>query len=260
MKKIYFILLTTLLIFFVITPNIHALFLPININGVSSESSNGLVSHGNGDPRYWPIFYGNAQEYFKIWCDTIQSGAFDNESISYIIKTYNVSYFYVIAHSNGSSKQFQIKENVFYTTDQLREDMKNRPPIKLAFIFCCDGMTETGPGSLSYEFRKGQIKDTATIGYANMKEFSKNNGTMWYALNWQNALFNYINRGYTVKKAFDTASNIYPEIAEYVKFVGDENLRVKNPVFNPTKTSFKTFNQLPLISYMLKKIIINKKI
>jgi hypothetical protein len=175
----------------------------------------------------------------------------------------------VIAHSNGSSNQFQLRENVFYTADELREDMKDRPPVKLAIICCCEGMTDTGPGSISYEFRKGQLNDTITIGYTNMNEYAENNGSMWNLLDWQDILFMYINRGYTVKKAFDLACFFHPELENYVKFVGDEDLRIKNLTFSPPKSTdrniypLKNRNKtiLPSFNQFLEKILlINKKI
>lgn len=239
MKKIFVIIITILIIGLIPnqTVNANKFILENKTNNVST-SLNALVSQGEGDPKYWPIFSGNAQEYFNEWCDTTQSGMFNNNSISYIIRTYNVSYFYVIAHSNGSSKQFLTKQGTFYTAEQLREDMKDRPPIKLAFICCCEGMTDTGPGSLSYEFRKGQTNETVTIGFTNMKEFAKN-GSMWYVLNWQKAVFIYMNRGYTVKSAFDLACYIYPDLKDYVKFVGDPKLRID-------RNHIKTDEKMPM--------------
>jgi hypothetical protein len=86
-------------------------------------------------------------------------------------------------------------------------------------------MEDTGPGTLSYEFRKGQIKNTVTIGYYDMGNCS---GWPWDVAYWQDYMFRLMDRGYKMKKAFDLACAEYPKVEGYVKFVGDENLRVIN--------------------------------
>ena len=82
-------------------------------------------------------------------------------------------------------------------------------------------MQSTGPGTLSYEFRKGELDDTVTIGYVGM---GKCPISMYDTLDWQDTLFSYIDRGYKVKVAFDTANSIYPKISSCVKFVGDTDI------------------------------------
>jgi hypothetical protein len=244
MEKILGVGVVALFLIMVIIPGSNAVEIPQNNHEDSDISSlNALVSRGSGDPVYWPKFSGNAQKWFAKWCDKIQSGAFDNNSISYTIKIYNVSFFYIIAHSHGESTHFQTNEGYYYTADQLRNDMKNRSPIKLALICCCEGMTYTGPGSLSYEFRKGQLNDTVTIGYTNMQEYKDSNGSMWNALDWQNHLLYYIDRGLTIKGAFDLACHYHPELANYVKFVGDLKLKINNSI-PVSKQLTKTYNQL----------------
>jgi hypothetical protein len=67
MKKKLVIILNIILLVSVITPNINAISLPADINTVTTgQSSNALVSYGDGDQRFWHYFYGNAQEYYKV--------------------------------------------------------------------------------------------------------------------------------------------------------------------------------------------------
>jgi len=203
----------------------------------SEDSAYGCVFQGHGDDEFWWEWRVSAQDAFEEWCDYlpwVQTRP-PVERISYNIKVLKVDYFYVIAHSDGQSDRFRASApGVHYTADQLKEDMSDRPPIKLAILCCCEAMTNTGPGSLSWEFRKGQSEGTAVIGYANLREFKEKNGDFYDTLDWQDYLFGYINDGFTVKKAFDKACKKFerkdPSIANYVKFEGDPDVKVTTAV------------------------------
>jgi len=195
----------------------------------SSSTKNvfkGLILRGEEGSSHWYYFFSNAQNWYYNWANQIQSGILNNERITDIISNNNISLFYIIAHSGGESTRFLTKEGKYYTAEQLKTDMSNREPIKFAFICCCEGMSYTGPGSLSYEFRKGKINDTVTVGYSNFSKYKENGGSMWTALNWQDIFLYHVNRGLTIKKAFDIACWKYPELKEYVKFVGDKKLKI----------------------------------
>ena len=213
--------------------------------GIPTPSSKGFVVQGYGDSK-WRYWRENAQEWYRKWFGSINSISSPNISqISYFIKneSTNTEAFYVIAHSGGLSSQFLANKNSYYISYQLKSDMENRGPMKLAILCCCSAMTFTGQGSLSYEFRKGEMNDTVTIGYYHM-ELCPN----WVqSLDWQNYMFEKIDKGHTVKKAFDRACAQYPQIADYVKFVGDPNLKIKN---NNTNTKINCTNN-EIIDYLL---------
>ena len=191
--------------------------------GVPAPSS-GFVIQGPGDSK-WRYWRENAQEWYSKWYGSVNS--ISNPSInqiSYFIKNESIDtkLFYVIAHSGGLPTRFLANKNMYYEASQLHYDMADRSPMKLAVLCCCSAMTETGPGTLSYEFRKGEILDTVIIGYVEM-----GNCPDWIqSLDWQDFLFEKINKGFTIKKAFDRACAQYPKIADYVKFVGDPNLKI----------------------------------
>lgn len=174
------------------------------------------------DPWYeWRI---NADKWFRKWVNqTVSLSHPANWQISSFISDPNVRCFYEIAHSGGVPTRFQSNgHGIYYTADQLREDMKNRKPVKLAIICSCEGMRDTGSGTLSYEFRKGEMNYTATVGYVGMGSCEG-----WLvSLEWQDFMFKKIDRGYTIKNAFNLACMQYPTIAECVKFVGDPDLKV----------------------------------
>ena len=195
-------------------------------HSVPTPWSEALVIEGYGDPDYWHYWRGNAQDWFQKWCDTMQSRAYPDLSwVSERISDPDVDLFYVIAHSHGQPDRFLVQQGgVYYNATRLHNDMSGREPIKLAVLCCCSAMEDTGPGTLSYEFRKGQTKDTVTIGYYDMGSCPD----FWDTLDWQDFMFKKIHQGYKAKKAFDLACANYPKVEPYVKFVGDENLRIKN--------------------------------
>ena len=205
--------------------------------GVTAPSSQSIILRGYGDPQ-WEAWRGNAIEWYRQWCNSIQSkNSPETEWISSVIKNQNVELFYVIAHSGGESTQFQANASgVYYTGDQLSEDMKDRLPIKLAILCCCEAMRDTNnPGTLSYEFRKGQLSNTVTIGYVGMSGCPGWSDSLY----WQDSMFKKINRGFTIKRAFDLACAEFPRISDCVKFVGDVNLKISDNPHNKIN-EFKT--------------------
>jgi len=194
--------------------------------GVSAPSS-GFAVQGYGESK-WSYWRENAQEWYRKWYGSVVS--ISNPSIyqiQYFIKNEFIDsqLFYVIAHSGGQSTHFLAnKDGVHYEASQLHFDMLDRSSMKLAVLCCCSAMTDTGPGTLSYEFRKGEMNGTVTIGYVEMGNCSD-----WVqSLDWQDYMFEKIDGGFTVKKAFDRACAQYPTIADYVKFVGGPNLKIKD--------------------------------
>jgi hypothetical protein len=192
-------------------------------------------SDNEGGDDYWQEWRLNADFWFYKWCDsTISLASPSIEEISNIIQDSEVTFFYELAHSKGFPTRFQNARMSFYRASQLKEDMANRQPMKFAFIGSCEGMILTGPGTLSYEFRKGYTEGTVTIGYFFM-DFCPG----WDdSISWQDKLFEEMYAGKTIKQAFNLACEIYPDMACGVRFVGDENLVIgNNPPVTPEKPS-----------------------
>jgi len=183
----------------------------------------------------WESHRLNADSWFKKWCDnTISLASPSIEEISNIIQDPEVTFFYELAHSQGLPTRFQNARLSFYRASQLKKDMANRQPMKFAFIGSCEAMILTGPGTLSYEFRKGYTEGTVTIGY-----FLMDKCPGWGdSVSWQNKLFEEMYTGKTIKQAFDLACEIYPDMTCGVRFVGDENLIIgNNPPVTPENPS-----------------------
>jgi len=196
----------------------------------ASVPAKGCAITGYGD-QLWNFWRDNAKEWFDKWCDDVYIEMWPSLiAISYIIRKPNVQYFYVIAHSGGLPTQFSAHhEGVYYTASRLHDDMLWRNPMKLAVLCCCSAMVDTGPGTLSYEFRKGQMEDTVTIGYFNMGNCP---GWPYDVYDWQDFMFEKMDDSdsYTMKQAFDLACAQYPSVADYVRFVGDENINIRTAI------------------------------
>ena len=199
----------------------------IKIGDAVPAPSKGCTLRGWGDSR-WSSWRNNANEWYGKWCSRLYIA--DEPTVgqisSYISKP-DVEYFYVIAHSGHQNNRFSANdEGVYYYADQLKQDMIGRSPMNLSVLCCCSAMEGTGPGSLSYEFRKGEMEGTVTIGYYKMGECG---AWPWESKSWQNAMFEAMDdyTNYTMKEAFDLACAFYPNISGHVRFVGDEALRIE---------------------------------
>jgi len=200
------------------------------IGDIVPAPSQGCTLRGYGD-TLWNSWRDSAKKWFDKWCGYVYNKERPTTNqISYYISRPQVEYFYVIAHSGHQSNRFSANdEDVYYYADQLHEDMLDRSPINLAVLCCCSAMEDTGPGTLSYEFRKGQMTNTVTIGYFNMGACGS---WPWYSIPWQEFMFEKMDdsENYTMKEAFDLACAEYPCIEPYVRFVGDEDIKIQAAV------------------------------
>jgi hypothetical protein len=148
--------------------------------------------------------------------------------------------FYELAHGGSWSFAHGCIGGTSYehtTANDIESWIAVYPEMRFTFIGSCGGMCDTGNDSFSYEFRKGSFTNTATVGYCGMAEIYCD--LCWsYSVDWQDALFNYMYLGWTVKNAFDQAQADYPACAgtnNCMRFAGDINFsgpynRGNNPI------------------------------
>jgi hypothetical protein len=181
----------------------------------------------------WYNWYKNAEFWFNEMGYSTESVEWPTEDkIKSHIQSNETAMFYEIAHSGGRSDQFKSgclngSEREYTYAYEIEEWIANYTKMPFAFLASCFSMCNTSDGNLSYEFRKGSMKNTVTIGYCNMSD-EKCHLCWTYSLDWQDMLFDYMNQSYTVKSAFDQANADYPCCASTgcMRFVGDENLKV----------------------------------
>ena len=195
-------------------------------NGIPAPNE-GFSLSGYNDASYtdpWLEWRLNADSWLKKWCNSTTSISLPTiDIISSYVSNPTMNIFYEIAHSIGLPTRFQANaEGIYYTADQLHDDMETRDPIRFAMLCSCEAMRETGPGTLSYEFRKGETQNTVTVGYIGMASCPG-----WsVSLEWQDYMFYIINSNYTIQDAFNLACAEYPIIADCVLFVGDPTMKI----------------------------------
>lgn len=193
----------------------------------------------------WDSWYLNAKDWFDDmgyptsavrWPtrNEIQNAVQDSQVVLFYELAHGGSYYFAGGCSNG---------NYEYTFAADIEDwISFYPKKKFVFIGSCGGMCSTDDDSLSYEFRKDSSVNTATVGYCGMADPECDN--CWNnSVDWQNALFNYMSQGDTVKQAFDAAVTNYPMCHNCVRFAGDIDLVLISIQAPINFTGEKVFNR-----------------
>jgi hypothetical protein len=183
----------------------------------------------------WDSWSGNAATWFTTMGYSTDEIIWPAEwQVKEPIQSTTVAMFYELAHGGSGSFASGCDGGTDYETTyaaEIESWIANYGKLPFSFIGSCGGMCDTGNNSLSYELRKGSSSQTATVGYCNMaEEFC---GDCWIiSIQWQTALFNYMNQGYTVKAAHDQANADYPQcgVPECMRFAGDETFVVVPPV------------------------------
>ena len=176
----------------------------------------------DSSPDCWIAWRQNADNWYAKWTQETKSISLPTPStISSYISDPAYHLFYELAH--GASTYFQADSpGSYYYASDVEDAMTDREKMTFSFIGSCEGMTDTGPGTFSHEFRKGSFEETATIGYSGMGSCPG-----WsVSLEWQDYMFYVMNNGYPIKEAFDLACLEYPTIADCVVFVGDTDMMI----------------------------------
>ncbi len=179
----------------------------------------------------WTAWSHNAESWFNTMGYTTEHVVWPTEQkVQGHVQSTETALFYELAH--GGSTVFSSgcvggQDAESTTAAEVISWIMGYERMPFAFIGSCDGMCNTGTGSFSNAFRKGLSENTTTVGYCGMSTTAC--ATCWvYSLNWQDAMFYYMNLGYTVKDAFDQANADYPACAapSCMRFVGDVDFAI----------------------------------
>ncbi len=177
----------------------------------------------------WTAWSSNAQNWFNtmgymcdeiVWPEAQQIQARIQDSLTgmFYELCHGGSYYFVNGCGDGWTYDF-------IESDDIATWIGNYYPMRFTFVGSCEGLCDTGPGTFSYAFRKGENIWTAVVGYCGMSE--EWCSLCWdYSLDWQEQLFTYMNQGWTVKAAFDQALADVPACAgtnNCMRFDGDED-------------------------------------
>ncbi len=169
----------------------------------------------------WTEFYQNAEYWFNTMGYSTEAVTWpDQVEVKSHVQSCSTVMFYEIAH--GIYTYFANSCTDVTYASEIRDWIKDYTKMPFAFIGSCDGMCSLASGSFSYEFRKGSMENTVTVGYCHMSEPECDNAWI-YALDWQDAIFDYMNQEYAVKAAFDQSIADYPMCVDCMRFCGDED-------------------------------------
>jgi len=189
----------------------------------------------------WTTWYNNAKDWFENMGYPTESVFWPTEeTIKSHIQSAETEMFYEIAHGGSTSFASGCIADTTYeytTATEVENWIADYKKMPFTFIASCNGMCSTGPGTFSYEFRKGSNDDTATIGYCGMS-YSQcwNPGTCWsVSADWQTALFRYMSYGWPIEAAYNQAMADYPQCwpgeGACMRFAGDSSLIFASMVF-----------------------------
>ena len=177
----------------------------------------------------WNSHYQNAEYWFNTMGYYTEGVIWPTEEkVRSHVQSCSTAMFYEMAHGgsyNFASGCIAGNDPEFTLSSEIHDWIEDYTKMPFTFIGSCDGMCSLASGSFSYEFRKGSMDNTVTLGYCHMSEPECDDAWI-HALGWQDAIFDYMNQEYTVKAAFDQAIADYPMCLDCMVFCGDENFAV----------------------------------
>jgi hypothetical protein len=143
------------------------------------------------------------------------------------IKNYETAMIYLFGHS-GDDQSWKIATGCdngdfeWTTVFDIQDWIEDYPKMPFTFLASCRNMCSTGPGTLSYAFRKGSNEATVTVGYCRM-DLGDCHEYCWPtgAQLWQMDFFSRLVYGYTVGEAFDYANCYNPSCPDCFQIAGD---------------------------------------
>ncbi len=179
----------------------------------------------------WYDWAANAELWFNTMGYVTQEVVWPTEDqVRGHVQSLETAMFYELAHGGYTSFMSGCiggSAGEYTTAAEIETWITDYPKMPFAFVGSCGGLCETGHGTLSYAFRKGSAEETATVGYCGMAEAYC--ADCWsQSIDWQDALFSYMNQGYAVKDAFDQANADFPMCASSncMRFAGDPEFAV----------------------------------
>ncbi len=177
----------------------------------------------------WFSWYLNAAYWFNTMGYLTEDVEWPTqEKVREHVQSDSTAVFYELAHGdsyNFASGCLGGSDPEVTSSSEIHNWIEDYTKMPFTFLGSCEGMCNVGSGSFSYEFRKGSMLSTVTVGYCHMSEPQCSDA--WdNSIAWQNAMFDYMNQEYTVKTAFDQAIADYPMCLDCMRFCGDENFSV----------------------------------
>ncbi len=182
----------------------------------------GEVGQGQDWVRYWDMrLYQNLlptegiRKYHPADIQAITDEVEKEEVIVYLAVAHGGPKEAVVRTVGGEMLILTVADHIGPAMDRRTQ------PMKFVFISHSEGMKETGAGTWSHAFRKGQPQGCAVVGVSGGMSTSN-----WldFQLIWSPAFFTYVHWGFKFKLAFRMANFVCPTLRSKMVFDGDENM------------------------------------
>jgi hypothetical protein len=214
--------------------------------GILAPSIKGLAWNGYtqaSQPNGYAPWRENAAKWFRKWgLDTNELALPNPDDISSRIKNSDFKCWFHFAHGDSFTlwlNREDGKDTYYYSfsfEDKINaeDDMKNRPPIKFAYLGSCNVMDELRESTFSYTFRKGNNQGSVVVGFWDLLGENGPNGGLWgHTMTWQESLFKYMYNGHTFEEAYNKACADVPQSDHDVRWVGDGSLTLDDILNEP---------------------------
>jgi hypothetical protein len=190
----------------------------IPIPSMDGCSFSGYIN--SGDTDCWDTeFYA---DYFNKWVDGyVETGCgISKETYRNRVSDPTTSFYQCTAH--GSYSGFRISDSFYVGVSYINSTMADRPPVPFAALASCEAFGSTGPGTISYAFRKGSNVGTVIYGLKN----TTNDSWSCYLCQWRGCFYNAVdeNKNTPIHQIFHECVATFPDIDGHVGIVGDESL------------------------------------
>ncbi len=175
----------------------------------STGFSLGGPNWGSCDP-YYTAWAKNAETWFeRMGYNTEMVDCPGDAKVQSQIQSDLTAMFYELAHGGYWSFHNECPDDHRITAGEVEAWINSYASMPFTFLGSCEGMCYQANNTLSYEFRKGSNRGTVAVGYCGMS--SEACAECWgHSKEWQNTLFDWMNKAYTVGYAFTSANLAYP--------------------------------------------------
>jgi len=192
----------------------------------------------------WYIFVDNVEKWLgQMGYSVFRPADYPNESVIEPYIGNNVTaILYEYCHG-GVNYFWNSCDDITYD-EEVVTWLKGYSKMPFVFLANCEGLCETGPGTLVYAFAKGSPSDTVIVGYCGMSESRCSECAEFRAL-WEDLFFKKLSEGYTVEEAYNSSNDTYPSCEDCILYYGDVNTRLVPKVVRP---------EPPVVGYVVGEV------
>ena len=183
------------------------------------------------DPCYdgWYIFVDNVESFLgEMGYEIFRPADYPNASVlEQYIGNNEIAVLY--EHCHGGVNYFWSScDNMTYT-EEVEAWLANYPKIPFVFLANCNGLCETGPGTLVGAFSKGSLHCGVIVGYCGMS-YERCRDCATYRYFWEEMFFSALAGGDTVEEAYNLCTREYKFCEDCILYYGDGDMQLKEKI------------------------------